>query len=624
MSSPDLVADFDALTAAVATAVADSTPLRLDVAGGRLHIDRPLPFLFVHRVRSEDARGTDALVHGQGSYLVVDAGTDAEVLQRLVHCLVDALADRFGSVLLLELWVEPAPDEDQPAYEIFLADPETPAVIDALTKALEGINAHGLAPGVEVAHGRPVAPDGLAPVIDPSTARRLGCLHLGLAVPGTFLDASQRIYPLVFRTLLEDLGQALRQALFAFTQLQTAFPVEDYRALGRRAIVDAVPEADERLAELGSTLNFLLAITPVNVGQAWAEFAEGGYRQEPAFHYRPLAVDPDLFRRELYALRLEEVEDPTLAALLRAKRRHLDQHVTLLEERATSRFRLTSMAEYGTVEPELAALAEAVLERLPREQRVTEPGRRMTAREFAALAEEEMAHYRAAFPEYQSKVSVRDDVPGVMVVSGDLLIGSDVALPVVRAKALLQHEVGTHTVTDANGRCQPLRMLAVGLPGYEQTQEGLAVLAEYICGGLTAGRLAVLAARVLATRCMTDGGGFAETFALLHDQIGLSPRRAFNVAMRVHRSGGFTKDAMYLRGLDAVLRHLAGGGSFEPLLVGKLSLSDVPVIEELQWRGVLVPPPLRPRWLDADTGGQRLESVRQGLSVMDIAEGIAQ
>ena len=612
----------DAALDAVATALAGDVPLRLEVAGGRLHIDRPLPFLLVHRLHPGAAPGADAIVAGQSSYLVVGADVDPAEAQQLVRCVVEALADRFGSVLLREVWVAAPDDGGRPVYEVLLSDDERPAVVDALVTALRSVDDHAAA-RVEVASGAEVAPAGLAPLLAPADARMLGCLPLGLAVPGTFLDPSgSYLYPLVLRRLLPPLGRALRQALFAFTQLQTTFSVDDYRALGRRTMVPEASAADAHLAELAAALDFLLAVTPVNVEQAWNEFAEQGYRQNPAFHYRPLAIDPDLYRRQLYALRLEEVEDPTLAALLRATRRHLDAHVAMLEARGSAAFRHLSMIEYGTVEPELINLADAVLAALPREQRDTEQGPRIGAEQFARLAEREMRHYRAANPDYPSQVCVRDDIPAVMVVGGDLLVGRAVTLPAVRAHALLQHEVGTHTVTHANGRCQPLHMLAQGLPGYEETQEGLAVLAEYVCGGLTAPRLAVLAARVLATAQVVAGADFVETFELLHDGVGLSRRRAFGVAMRAHRSGGFTKDAMYLRGFDRVLSHLASGAAFEPLLAGKLSLSDVPVVDELQWRGVLVPPVLRPRWLDAVTSRERLDSVRQGRSVLDIAEGI--
>ena len=620
--STDLSTGPDAFIAGVERALHAGDPVRLDVPGGRLHIDRPLPFLCVYRAGEGTTWGA-GLVHGQGSYLVVDDSQCSDAVAKLVESIVDLLAEQFGSVLLVEVWVVPAADEDRATYRIVIPDHDVPAAVDVLASSLERVDARGRMAQVKVDTDGTVAPGGHAPLLTPEAARALGCLHVGLAVPATFVDvASGRVYPLDLRALQADLAQALRKALFAFTQQQTAFPAEDYRALGRQIMVDAVAEADLKMAELGASLDFLLAITPVNVEQQWQAFEASGFDAEPAFHYRPLAVDPDLYRRDLYALRVEDVEDPTLAALLRAKRRDLERRVSMLEERGTPSFLYSSMAVYGAVEPELLTTARAVLQRLPREQSESSVAR-ITAREFAALAEAEMARYRAVHPDLAAQVFVRDDVPDVMVVSGDLLIGAGLRLPKVRAEALLQHEVGTHTVTDVNGRRQPLRMLAVGLPGYEETQEGLAVLAEYAAGGLTAGRLATLAARVLATRCVTDGGTFVDTFRLLHGDLGLPPRRSFRVAMRVHRAGGFTKDAMYLRGFAAVLRHLGTGGTLEPLLVGKISLADVPIVEELLWRGVLSPAAVRPRWLDLQTSRSRLDAVRQGLTVLDIAEGIA-
>ena len=55
--------------------------------------------------------------------------------------------------------------------------------------------------------------------------------------------------------------------------------------------------------------------------------------------------------------------------------------------------------------------------------------------------------------------------------------------------------------------------------------------------------------------------------------VGLAPRTAFTVAMRVYRGGGLTKDAIYLRGLEQVSGYLAAGGEVERLLVGKVAIA---------------------------------------------------
>ena len=90
--------------------------------------------------------------------------------------------------------------------------------------------------------------------------------------------------------------------------------------------------------------------------------------------------------------------------------------------------------------------------------------------------------------------------------------------------------------------------------------------------------------------------------------------------MRVYRGGGLTKDAVYLRGLRAMLKYLAKGGSLEPLLVGKLAAEHLPIIRELQHRKVLQPPPFRPRYMESAEALERLEHLRLGANLQDIAK----
>ena len=138
--------------------------------------------------------------------------------------------------------------------------------------------------------------------------------------------------------------------------------------------------------------------------------------------------------------------------------------------------------------------------------------------------------------------------------------------------------------------------MAAGLAGYDQTQEGLAILAEYLVGGLSSERLRQLAGRVVAAHLMTTGASFPEVHQRLVD-AGFSRPGAFTTTMRAFRSGGLTKDAIYLRGLLDVLAHLARGGTLDLLWLGKLPLDDLPLVSDLAERGVLRAPVLLPRYL---------------------------
>ena len=54
--------------------------------------------------------------------------------------------------------------------------------------------------------------------------------------------------------------------------------------------------------------------------------------------------------------------------------------------------------------------------------------------------------------------------------------------------------------------------------------------------------------------------------------------------------------------------------------VGKIGAQHIPVIRELQWRGVLKTPPLLPRYMESPDAMERLERVRGGLSVAELCE----
>ncbi len=193
-----------------------------------------------------------------------------------------------------------------------------------------------------------------------------------------------------------------------------------------------------------------------------------------------------------------------------------------------------------------------------------------------------------------------------MVSGRDLIVGSAAQIPIHRAHALLQHEIGTHLVTHVNGSYQPIRIMAAGLARSEETQEGLAVLAEHLVGGLSPYRLRQLAGRVVAVHEMVTGRSFAD----VHQRLvgaGFSPSSAFTTTMRAFRSGGLTKDAIYLRGLVDLLEHLADGGNLDLLWLGKMSLEDLPLVGELAERGAIQAPRLLPRYLAEPASVSRLE-----------------
>jgi uncharacterized protein (TIGR02421 family) len=368
---------------------------------------------------------------------------------------------------------------------------------------------------------------------------------------------------------------------------------------------DADLAIDRELARVSDSFRFLLDVTPVDMEEQRRAYLHGT-ATEPSFTYRPLEDDPEVTRAVLDAVPVADVEDPTLGHLLRAKHRELDRKLDMLAARGTAEFLALSIELYGTVASGLLEQAESLLDRI--EAAPTAPdGERIDATRFAALAEAELDHYRAVDPDIGVHVEIRPDTSGIMVSGRDLMVSAAARLDTHRAHALLQHEIGTHLVTYLNGTYQPIRVMAAGLAGYDETQEGLAVFAEHLVGGLSPERLRQLAARVVAVHLMVTGASFGDVHAHLLD-AGFSRSGAFTITARAFRSGGLTKDAIYLRGLLGVLGHLADGGTLDLLWLGKLSLEDLPLVADLAERGVLHPPRLLPRYLGDPAARARLDS----------------
>ena len=329
-----------------------------------------------------------------------------------------------------------------------------------------------------------------------------------------------------------------------------------------------------------------------------------------------IALDPEQEKRKLYNIPIDEVDDPTIAFILRGKRLEIEKQLTMLEERGTKNFRFVGESLYGVIKKNVLKEARKILKAFPK--RVEgKNNKRLNGHEFADIANEELAFYNKKFPDIELSLEIRDDVAGIMVSKSKLLINNEVTFGEDRADALIQHEIGTHLLTYCNGKQQPFHQMYEGFEGYDQLQEGLAVIAEYLVGGLTINRLRLLAGRVVAVKSMTDGHNFIETFSLLRKRHGFSERIAYYITMRVYRGGGLTKDAVYLAGLIDVLDYLKNGGELEHLYCGKFNTNHIELVEELLYRKVLKKP-ISPRFLERNEVKKRLKKLRKGIDITEL------
>ena len=156
--------------------------------------------------------------------------------------------------------------------------------------------------------------------------------------------------------------------------------------------------------------------------------------------------------------------------------------------------------------------------------------------------------------------------------------------------ALIKHEIGVQMVTTQNSIEQNLKLFNLGLPVNTETQEGLAILSEYLSGNITLKRLKKLALRVVIVDMMCSGANFSDCFNFLVGHQDVSVDDAYTIVTRVFRGGGFTKDYLYLSGFEKVLKLWKSDTDLSPLLVGKTSIDFYDTIREMIQREMITKP----------------------------------
>ena len=406
----------------------------------------------------------------------------------------------------------------------------------------------------------------------------------------------------------------MHRSFYEFIRVQSSGGVASFNALGRKYLKQVVFDIDKQLADIERSYQFLWLVSPANIHDIKKQFFESDYKKVIDYHYRLLPVDPDVLKRRLYNLKIEDIDDPAMSYLFREKREELDMQITMLSERGTRNFMYDSIRLYKGVENHLCEEARNILNEVPEEKEGPE-SELLDSKAFSSMARKEFDFFRKQDENFKCKVHIRKDVNVMMVSHGELYIPADYKMNRVEAEALIQHEVGTHILTYYNGSNQPLNQLSIGLADYDPLQEGLAVMSEFMVDGLTANRLRVLAGRVIAGQALMDGGNFQEIFRLLKMDYGFSAERSFNITSRIMQGGGFMKDIIYLKGLVLLKEHLKNGGEYEPLLAGKFGIKHTEIIKELTERKVLKPLQVKPSYLFSEKMYEKLELIRNGLSL---------
>jgi len=221
-----------------------------------------------------------------------------------------------------------------------------------------------------------------------------------------------------------------------------------------------------------------------------------------------------------------------------------------------------------------------------------------------------LAHrFSRFFPDQSIRVELVDGIAAKAVAGVDAVrIKRGVRFSERDLAQLAFHEGQVHVATALNGRAQPM-MPFIGYPSPRTTgtQEGLAVLTEFLTQSTSIDRLRRLADRTLAIKMAEDGADFRDVYRFFLEQE-IDRSSAYDNARRVFRGGlvtggaPFTKDVCYLDGLLRVTNFLRvalvkGNSGAAPLFfVGKIAVEDVPLFGRLQREGLVRAPNHLPDW----------------------------
>ncbi len=346
-------------------------------------------------------------------------------------------------------------------------------------------------------------------------------------------------------------------------------------------------EIDRKLVEADKKIALLHHLKPLNLSQELKLFLKD-QNYDPQFDYRPLGFEPLEIKQLLENLGLD---DSALGLIYSRKVDEILNKVLLLEARGSSQFQDYAENLFGMPKNEDFELAQTMSR---------DYLKNFVQRQSVYSAKQAAEKFEQIFKEYglkDWKVKFKDQMVTSVAAGKNnvLFVNKKAKFSKKRLEALIVHEIETHILTAENGKRQPYNILNRGTANYLKTQEGLAVYNQEVrTGSLSASPLTVLA--VLKAK----NSSFCEVFKYLKD-LGITDERALKVTLRVKRgfsdtsqAGVFTKDWIYFKGLQDIKKFVAGGGDLKRLYIGKVSLEDLEIVEQVSG---LMPPAYLPFWL---------------------------
>jgi uncharacterized protein (TIGR02421 family) len=400
-------------------------------------------------------------------------------------------------------------------------------------------------------------------------------------------ELTGNIFPNIVKQFQQKLKTAILNTANEFCQSLDKWDFTSTLTLLNKSIDSDLKTLDKNLHGLLKNFELLATVNPINTNAEKKRFFKNNFAVIPNFKYQPVNINVFDLKQKLMSLPVQKIQDISIKNLYEAVINSYFDKIDIISTRGTTKFLYNSLRYFGRPSKNDLQNAHYILH-LPD---ITDE----IKKEPYIDVEKAIEVFRENLDNYgiQAKIEISSKVISqVMVLNSkkSIQFQPDARFRGKELKALIEHEIGVHMVTTMNSNEQKLKIFNLGLPVNTLTQEGLAILSEFLSGNMTLKRLRKFAFRAVVVDMMCSGADFIECFNFLRNQHHVLPDEAFNITLRVFRGGGFTKDHLYLRGFVKVYKFWKDNNNIEALLIGKTSLNYINTIEEMIGREMVCKP----------------------------------
>ncbi|MDT8402444.1 MAG: flavohemoglobin expression-modulating QEGLA motif protein [Bacteroidales bacterium] len=512
---------------------------------------------------------------------------------RIVHTLISTLEAKFGSVLVFDIhsFNYRRIREDAPVFNLgteLIRNASHRKYIDHWLSRLRKFRL----PNIDVTVAENDIFSGRGYLLSFITSGFSNTLVLATEIKKVYCDeVSGESYPLIIEKLAGHFKEGILNTAAFFTRHNTSMVFHKNNKLLSSQPEKDLLKVDKRLFSVARAFEILNYVNPVNIEQARKDFFKSKYKRNPSFKYKQLSINPFEFKRELYNIPVEDIHDISIRKLYQDVIDSYADKVDIIASIGTGRFLYNSLRYFG--EPGVDDIDNAHYLMHCSTSADKPEILNLDAGEVARYFKTEIARYG-----FDCRIEItRNIIAKVLILNTrkTIRIRKDAMFSGKSLHALSEHEVGVHMLTTINARLHPLNVFRLGTPLNTHTQEGLAILSEYLSGNMSIKRLQVLALRVLVIDMMLRGYDFSRSFHAIMDTGELTETQAFYITARIFRGGGFTKDYLYLNGFRDVLKYYGKNHDFINLLVGKTSIQYQNLINEMIDRKLISAPHFKTR-----------------------------